>query len=61
MAEGWSGTPQNYASGNADVGVIPREDGACSLSLFLDEPGAEVQCKRLTPVEKKEFDASDSP
>eukprot|EP00959_Pyramimonas_sp_CCMP1952_P388585 8142380-Pyramimonas_sp.AAC.1 len=52
QSQGWSGSRETYANGNADVEVVPEEDGSVSLSLLANR-GAEVQCKRLSPEEKR--------
>eukprot|EP00959_Pyramimonas_sp_CCMP1952_P174244 3641347-Pyramimonas_sp.AAC.1 len=50
---------ETYANGNADVEIAPGENGSVSFSLLANR-GAEVQCKRLSPEEKWEFDISDA-
>eukprot|EP00959_Pyramimonas_sp_CCMP1952_P027408 576091-Pyramimonas_sp.AAC.1 len=50
--QGWGGSSETYAIGNADVEIIPGGDGSVSFS-FLANRGAEVQCKRLSPEEKR--------
>eukprot|EP00959_Pyramimonas_sp_CCMP1952_P017898 379740-Pyramimonas_sp.AAC.1 len=59
QSQGWSGSRETYANGNADVEIVPGENGSVSFALLANR-GAEVQCKRLSPEEKREFDISDA-